>query len=153
MHTSRLDVLVALPPLASCSLCVPPCVCRPWHLPCSSVGDTDEIDLYENGKVTNGAGAWRSGENGAHYGLLMPGTPLLGSRFHQETAPALAMYRAEVVADDETFAGPDGPIAGCVHIATTTPLAPQERSAQVHAPGIGKVSDGPLRLVRHGKPR
>src|SRR4030095_10182284 len=42
-------------------------------------------------------GAWLAGEKGARYGLMMPGTVLLGARHYQEIAPGVAMDRAEGV--------------------------------------------------------
>ncbi len=35
----------------------------------------EDVDMYENGKVTSHEGAWLSGVNGAKFGLLVPGAP------------------------------------------------------------------------------
>jgi len=46
---------------------------------------------YQNGQVVGNSGSWESGVNGAHFGMLMPGTVLLGARFQQEVAPGIAL--------------------------------------------------------------
>src|SRR4051812_3607962 len=38
----------------------------------------EDVDMYNNGKVSNHEGSWRSGKDGAHYGLMMPASPKLG---------------------------------------------------------------------------
>ena len=48
------------------------------------------VDIYENDKIVKHEGAWLAGVNGAKFGLLMPGTPLIGGRHYQEIAPAVA---------------------------------------------------------------
>jgi hypothetical protein len=51
-----------------------------------------------NGSVTGEKKrGWRAGEGGASFGLIMPGTPLLGARYQQENAPGNTMDRAECV--------------------------------------------------------
>jgi uncharacterized membrane protein YkoI len=62
----------------------------------------EDVDIYEDGKVKSHEGAWLSGENGARFGLMIPGTPLLGARYYQEIAPGIAMDRVEVVGLDVT---------------------------------------------------
>jgi hypothetical protein len=61
----------------------------------------EAVDIYKNGQVTSHEGAWESGVAGAHFGLAMPGTPLLGARYYQELAPKVAMDRAEVLSLSE----------------------------------------------------
>lgn len=96
-------------------------------------------------------GAWLSGENGARYGLMMPGLPLLNARHYQEVAPGTAMDRAEIVSVNETLALPAGEFKNCLKVAETTPLEPDEREYKYYAPGIGLVQEGKLKLVKYGK--
>src|SRR5262245_55630303 len=35
----------------------------------------EEVDIYKGGKVVRHEGAWLAGQNGARFGLMMPGTP------------------------------------------------------------------------------
>lgn len=113
----------------------------------------EEVDIYANGVVTSHDGAWLAGKDGARFGLLMPGVPLLGSRYYQEIAPTVAMDRAEIVALDEVVQCGAGTFRDCLRTIETTPLEPGDRATKVYAPGIGLVSDGPLRLVKHGSVR
>src|SRR5258706_8780155 len=42
----------------------------------------EDVDVYKNGKVTGHAGSWRSGANGAKFGLMIPAKPQVGQRFY-----------------------------------------------------------------------
>ncbi len=110
----------------------------------------EEVDEYEGGKITGHGGSWLHGERGAHYGMMMPGVPLLGARFQQESAPGVGMDRAEIVAVDATFRCPAGEFAHVVRMHETNPL---ERGSEDkhYAPGVGLLQDGGLKLVRFGK--
>jgi hypothetical protein len=109
----------------------------------------EEVDVYDEGAVVH-EGAWRAGEDGARFGLIMPGEPLLGARHYQEIAPDVAMDRAEVVALDEAVETSAGAFSGCLVVEETTPLEPDEREYKVYAPGVGLILDGSLELVQHG---
>ncbi len=111
----------------------------------------EDVDMFKGGKVTSHDGAWLSGINGATFGLMMPGTPAVGARYYQEVAPKVAMDRAEVVSVSDTAKVPAGTFTGCVRVKETTPLEPGATEYKVHAPGIGLVQDGDLKLVRYGK--
>ena len=45
---------------------------------------------YKDGRVVSQKGSWEAGVNGARFGLMMPGTILLGSRYYEEIAPQIA---------------------------------------------------------------
>ncbi len=96
--------------------------------------------MYKGGKVANHAGAWRSGMNGARFGLLVPGDPRVGDRFYQEVAPKIALDRAEVVSIDERVETPAGVFEHCLHIKETTPLE-RGSSHKWFAPGVGLIKD------------
>jgi hypothetical protein len=110
----------------------------------------EDVDEYENGKVTGHGGSWLAGAPGARWGLMMPGTVILGSRYCQEVCPGVAMDRAEVVGIGETVETPAGKFTSCIRTEETTPLE-RGKSTKVYAPGIGLICDGDLRLVKHGK--
>ncbi|HXX93364.1 MAG TPA: hypothetical protein VEN81_07000 [Planctomycetota bacterium] len=96
-------------------------------------------------------GAWMHGEKGARFGLVMPGSPLLGARYYQEVAPGTAMDRAEIVSLSESLETPAGKFEKVLKILETTPLDAKEHAHKLYAPGVGKIFDANLTLVRYGK--
>jgi len=110
----------------------------------------EDVDMFKNGKVVSHEGAWRAGENGARFGLAIPGLPLLAAKYYQEIAPGVAMDRAEIVGLDETVKTPAGEFSGVLKVAETTPLEPGVRELKYYARGVGLVMDGTLRLVKYG---
>ena len=110
----------------------------------------EEVDIYKGGKVVDHEGAWLSGVQGARFGLAMPGTPLLGARYHQEIAPQVAMDRAEVVSLTATLATPAGKFEKCLKTEETTPLE-KGKEYKLYAPGVGLIQDGDLKLTRYGR--
>jgi len=96
-------------------------------------------------------GAWLHGEKGARFGLVMPGSPLVGARYYQEVAPGVAMDRAEVISVNETYEVPAGKFEKVLKILETTPLDPKEHAHKWYAPGIGKIFDADMALVKYGK--
>ena len=111
----------------------------------------EEVDIYEDGKIVSHDGAWLSGVKGARYGLMMPGTPLVGGRYVNEIAPETALDRSEIVGVRETVETIAGTFKNCLKIAETTPLEPGVREFKYYAPGIGLVNDSNAELVKHGK--
>jgi hypothetical protein len=110
----------------------------------------EEVDEYKDGKIVGHPGAWLSGEKGAHFGLMMPGLPLLKAKYYNEVAPKVAMDRSEIVGVNVTFRTPAGQFKNCLKIEETTPLEPAEKEHKHFAPGIGLVQDGSLKLVKYG---
>jgi hypothetical protein len=109
----------------------------------------EEVDHYENGKVIDHEGSWMAGVDGAQPGLMMPGTFLLGARYHQEIARE-AMDRAENVAMGVVVETKAGVFRNCVVVQETTPLEPDEEVLKVYAPGIGLIVDDGLEIVEYG---
>jgi len=109
----------------------------------------EEVDIYKNGKIKGHEGAWESGKDRAKFGLMVPGTPVVGACYYQEIAPEVAMDRAEIVSITEALKTPSGVYSNCLKIEETTPLEPREKEYKIYAPGIGLVQDGPLRLVEY----
>jgi hypothetical protein len=95
-------------------------------------------------------GAWMSGEKGARFGLMMPGTPLLKGRFYQEIAPGVAMDRTEIIGLTTTVQTPAGTFKNCLKTEETTPLDAKEKENKYYAPGVGLVQEGGLKLVKYG---
>jgi hypothetical protein len=111
----------------------------------------EDVDMYEKGKVKGHEGAWISGANGARFGLMMPGLPLLGARYYSEIAPRIAMDRMQVVGLSGRLATPAGSFTDVLRIEETTPLEPGVREYKLFAPGVGLIQDGSLKLVRYGR--
>lgn len=110
----------------------------------------EDVDIYKDGKVGGHEGAWLSGVNGARFGLMMPGTPLLGARYQQEVAPKVAMDRAEVISLTETFQTPAGKFEKCLKTEESSALEPG-KEYKFYAPGIGLICDGSLKLTKYGQ--
>jgi hypothetical protein len=106
----------------------------------------EDVDNYKDGKVVSHESAWRSGEHGARFGLMIPGTPRAGDRYYQEIAPKVAMDRVEIVSTDETLKTPAGTFEHCLHLKETTPLEP-DVSHKWYAPGVGIVKDDEFELA------
>jgi hypothetical protein len=110
----------------------------------------EEVDLYEDGKVVSHEGAWLSGEKGARFGLMMPGTPLVGGRYYNEIAPEVALDRAEIVSMKETVDTIAGTFKDCLKIEETNPLEPGNKEYKYYARGVGPVNDANAELVKYG---
>ena len=109
----------------------------------------EDVDMYKGGKVVGHEGSWISGMGGAHFGLAMPGTPLVGARYCQELAPKVAMDRGEVVSLGENLETPAGRFVNCVKIEETSGVE-KVRENKLYAPGVGLVYDGELKLKAYG---
>jgi hypothetical protein len=116
-----------------------------------STGDVyyfgEEVDNYQDGTIIDHESAWRAGEKGARFGLMIPGRPKVGDKFYQEIAPRVAMDRVEIVSTDETVRTPAGTFEHCLHLKETTPLD-ADVSHKWHAPGVGMVKDDEFELVQ-----
>lgn len=110
----------------------------------------EDVDWYRDGKVTGHGGAWRSGVNGARFGLIMSGEPKVGEKYYQEIAPKVAMDRAENVSLTETLETPAGKFENCLKVEETTPLEPDDVSVKIYARDVGMIADDSIRLVEHG---
>jgi hypothetical protein len=111
----------------------------------------EHVNDYEDGEVVGHSGAWLAGTNGYRPGLVMPGMPLIGSRYYQEFAPEIALDRAEHTDNNATVTTPAGTFTGCLTVSETTPLEPDELSFKSYAPGVGLIHDDAIRLVASGR--
>lgn len=129
-------------------------VSRNYFALCPATGDVyyfgEAVDFYQDGRVVRHDGSWLAGEGGNRAGLMMPGRPAAGMRYYQEVAPKAAMDRAEIRQTDAVCETPAGRFRDCLVIRETTPLEPSVTEDKYHAPGIGLVRDGDLRLTGYG---
>ena len=107
----------------------------------------ESVDMYKDGKITGHECSWRSGENGARFGLFVPGKAAVGAKYYQEFAPKVAMDRAEIVSVTDSVKTGVGSHASCVRTRETTPLEPGVTEWKRYCPGIGLAEDGELKLV------
>ena len=110
----------------------------------------EDVDEYEDGKIVGHQGSWLHGVKGAKFGLIMPGTIVIGARYAQEQAPDVAMDRAENISVKETVITPAGLFKNCLKVEETTPLNAEHKEYKFYAPNIGLVQDGTLKLTKHG---
>lgn len=108
----------------------------------------ENVDMYNGGKVVSHEGSWRSGVDGARFGLMMAAHPALGMRYQQEVAPKVAMDRVEFVSTTDAVKVPAGSYTGCIRTEETTPLEPGAKEYKRYCPGVGLVEDGDLKLVQ-----
>jgi hypothetical protein len=110
----------------------------------------EEVDIYKSGVVTH-EGAWLSGIKDAKFGLMMPGSPLVGARHYQEVAPGVALDRAEILSMSEALQTPAGEFKDILKVEETSPLEPGAKAHKYYGSGIGLVQEGSLKLVSFGK--
>ncbi len=109
--------------------------------------DKTTQDVYYFGEDVGGK--WLSGEDGAKFGLMMPGTVKVGDKYCQEIAKK-AQDRALNVSVSETVTTPAGTFKDCLKTEETTPLEPDEKEYKYYAPEIGMVKYGEMVLVKYG---
>ena len=110
----------------------------------------EDVDMYENGKVSGHEGAWLSGVKGAKFGLMIPGKPIGGDKYYQENAPGVARDRAEIVSTAEDFNVPAGTFKNCLHTRESSEIEPAVED-KWYAPNVGLIKEDNMVLVRVGK--
>ncbi len=110
----------------------------------------EDVDWYKDGSVVNHTGSWLHGVNNAQGGLIMPGIVLIGSRYNQETAPDVAIDRAEIMSLTEIVKTPAETFETSLPEKDTDGLYPGESTNSYYAPGIGQIKDDMLDLVSYG---
>jgi hypothetical protein len=68
----------------------------------------EDVDTYKRSKVVGHPGSWRTGLNGARFGLMRQGTIRVGKKYFQEVTPGIAMDRAEIIGAQEAIKTPRG---------------------------------------------
>lgn len=126
-------------------------ISRNYFAECIETGDVfyfgEHVDIYEDGEIVSSEGEWLAGEDGARAGIIMPGSPLAGSRYYQEVAPGVALDRAEHIATNISFETEAGAFERCIVVEDSSPLEPGARDRKVYCPGFGNVYDDGLELV------
>lgn len=94
---------------------------------------------FEDGFVEDIEGSWLSGVDGAKPGIVMFGTPVVGTTYRQEWLLDDAEDAGTVLDDDVQVMIGLGTYSGCVQTADFTPLEPDGLEHKFYAPGIGLV--------------
>jgi len=105
-----------------------------------------EITRNQEIVIAGHEGAWMSGQDGAHFGLLLPGHPKPGQKYYAEMAKN-AKDRCEVKDANARVPTPLlGTFNGCVKIDETTPLE-KGTSHKIYAPNVGLIQDDEMTLI------
>jgi hypothetical protein len=105
-----------------------------------------EISLnYEDGQVTDVDGSWKTGEDGARAGILMPADPRVGEIYRQEFLLGEAEDMAEVISlvatpdlGEDNVAACDG---DCLQTLEWTPLEEDSIEYKYYQAGVGMVQE------------
>jgi len=128
-------------------------VSRNFFAVCKETGTVfyfgEEVDLYEEGKVTGHEGSWLA-EGPNRPGMAMPGQPVPGDRYYQEYAPGVAMDRGEIAGLDGTLKTRAGTFNNVLTVTETNALKPGEKESKMYIPGVGLGREEDLLLVRYG---
>ncbi len=109
-----------------------------------------DVEIYRGDRVVSSEGTWLANENGSRPGLIMPGAPMVGMKYHQEFVPGIAEDRAEVISTSGRVTTSAGAFENCLVIRVSSELEPGATEEKAYAPGIGLVQEGSLRLVSYG---
>jgi hypothetical protein len=108
----------------------------------------EDVNIYNHGVAVSHESAWRSGVDGAKFGLIMPGGDVpLGTQIQQERAPGVAEDQAEVIRTGVRAHVPAGTFRGAFQTRETSVLEPDTEEFKLYAPGVGLVQDDTLGLV------
>ncbi|MBN1150396.1 hypothetical protein JXA84_04140 [candidate division WOR-3 bacterium] len=110
----------------------------------------EQVDEYHAGEITGHEGSWRSGENGATFGLLMPGLVIKGSRFFTAYAPGNVMNRAEIISNDVIIELLNETLHHCVKTEETSALYPVTKMTKYYAVNFGLFMLDDLLMTGYG---
>ncbi|MEN8184749.1 MAG: hypothetical protein ABFS46_19685 [Myxococcota bacterium] len=111
----------------------------------------EEVDDYDDGKISGHGGAWRAGEGNAKPGILMAGRPEVGISHKLEVSPGSAEDAAAVVAIGDSVTVPAGTFTDTLSVLDVNPLH-NEVDPKHYARGIGMIVDEKLELIEYTLP-
>ncbi|MCB1130185.1 MAG: hypothetical protein KDN05_03590 [Verrucomicrobiae bacterium] len=94
---------------------------------------------YEDGEIVGIEGSWKTGQDGAKPGIVMPAAPKVGVTYRQEFLLGEAEDAATVLALDEAVDTKYGSFKNCLKTADFTPIEPDALEHKFYAPGVGFV--------------
>lgn len=93
----------------------------------------------EDGFLEDVDGSWRYGKDGAQPGILMLGTPTIGTIYRQEYLIDEAEDIGRVLADNETVVVAAGTFTGCLMTEDGSSIEPGHTEYKYYAPGVGLI--------------
>jgi len=93
------------------------------------------------GNVTDTAGSWQAGVNGALPGIFMPAKPEIGQSFRQEYLAGEAEDHFVILLLDQRVEVPYRSFDKALITAEWTPLEPDVLSEKAYANGIGQIDE------------
>lgn len=94
---------------------------------------------YEDGEVVSLDGSWKAGEEGAKPGIVMFGTPEVGTVYRQEWFLGDAEDMGEVLSLDESVEVEFGSFDNCLMTKDYSPLEPEVFEHKYFAGGVGFI--------------
>jgi len=103
----------------------------------------EDVKNYRNGKLSNGAGSWQAGVDGALPGIIMFADPAghIGETYRQEYYKGQAEDMADLLSANESVTVPYGSFENVLKTKDYTPLEPDQLENKFYAPGIGLVKE------------
>jgi hypothetical protein len=130
-------------------------VSRNFFAVCRETGDLwyfgEDVDDYEDGEIVGHGGAWRAGVAGARPGIVMLGSPRLGAKYAEESAPGIAEDQAEVIGVHGEATVPAGTFTDVLAIQGSE-AGGELDDLKMYARGVGNIVDGALELVEVEEP-
>lgn len=97
----------------------------------------EDVKNYSNGVLTDRAGSWEAGVDGALAGIIMWAQPSVGQPYYQEYYRGHAEDVGEVLALNETVTVPLATYTNCIKTEDTTALEPDVLENKFYCPGVG----------------
>lgn len=103
----------------------------------------EDVSNYAGGQLSDKAGSWEAGVDGAQPGIVMLADPAahVGETYLQEYYAGHAEDTARLLSTGERAAVPYGTFEDVVKIYEFTPLDPALQEYKFYAPGVGKTHD------------
>jgi hypothetical protein len=94
---------------------------------------------FTDGEISDLAGSWEAGVDGAKPGIAIPADPVPGEAFRQEFFIGEAEDVARALDLDASVEIGLGSFEGVLQTADFTPISPDDLEHKFYAPGVGKV--------------
>lgn len=103
----------------------------------------EEVDNYENGVLTDHAGSWEWGKDGALPGIMMWADPSahLNEEYYQEYYAGEAEDKGQVLSVNESVTVPFGAFDGVLKTYDFSSLDPDLKENKFYAKGIGVIKE------------
>jgi hypothetical protein len=101
----------------------------------------EDVDTYEDGKITGHEGAWLFGKDTKKLDVLFPAHPKVGDQFKSEDVSKTISELDEIISVSETVTTPLETYKNCVKIKELYPDGSIEY--KYFAPGVGCVRENP----------